>query len=70
MGTREHIAKVLDVVKLQALYVVRKLGDLSVGSKLTLILSPLLPIYSFVLGSITGTVNVYTVRQVDRCQGH
>jgi hypothetical protein len=30
------IAKVLDVVKLQALYVVRKLGDLSVGSKLTL----------------------------------
>ena len=37
MGTREHIAKVLDVVKLQALYVVRKLGDLSVGSKLTLI---------------------------------
>ena len=31
------IAKVLDVVKLQALYVVRKLGDLSVGSKLTLI---------------------------------
>ena len=32
-----NIAKVLDVVKLQALYVVRKLGDLSVGSKLTLI---------------------------------
>jgi hypothetical protein len=34
--TLPPIAKVLDVVKLQALYVVRKLGDLSVGSKLTL----------------------------------
>lgn len=38
MGERfRPIAKVLDVVKLQALYVVRKLGDLSVGPKLTLI---------------------------------
>jgi hypothetical protein len=43
------------------------IGSIPVTSTIS---SPLLPIYSFVLGSITGTVNVYTVRQVDRCQGN
>ena len=46
---------------------VNVIGSIPVTSTIS---SPLLPIYSFVLGSITGTVNVYTVRQVDRCQGN